>query len=190
MKLSRLAVLVLALSLGCNSLFAFDMFGVKRSSFGLQITNPVSGSSKMGGVMEIRAGLNSLNFGLIMYTGVYEGTQYRLEYQRYWSTRKRNEYYWYVKAYSGDASYDSKKLESFGEKSGVVLPPCDYFGAGIGVGRRINFKYFNITGNLGLKYTNVDFTDLVPSEVQHYNLFYVTGPGSILDANIRFGFQL
>lgn len=162
----------------------------------LQITNPLSLMSKYGGLLETRVGQSSVGLGYTLYNGAYQGAQYKVEYMRFKRIfgsmdyrKKYSENFWYVKALGGDAKYESKALETFGNKSDISLPSKTYIAAGAGVGKRFTMNHFCISINLGLKIAY--FTDKIDDNVkEQYNLFYATGPGSIIDLNFRLGYQL
>ena len=123
------------------------------------------------------------------YTGVYEGKQYRFEYQKYFHTKLSDNFFWYIKAGGGQSTYNGKALSFLDDKSTGATPvPVDYYLGGAGFGRRVVYKHFCLSFTLGLKYSNLP-ADMSDENKESYRLFYATGPGSIIDANIRFGFQ-
>ncbi len=167
---------------------AFDPTFGKIHPFSFQIVSPLSAASKIGGVVEIRIGGSSFNIGFINYTGAYQGKQYKLEYQKYFKTTHRNEYFWYAKALGGDAKYVSDKLSIIGDKSKTEIGPIDYYAVGAGVGRKFNFNHIAILINAGLKYATLP-KELSDENREDFRVFYATGPGSIFDLNCRIGYQ-
>jgi hypothetical protein len=189
--MNRMSKYILAIAVFLSSFqfaSAFDPIKGAANHMSIQITNPLSGASKAGGMLEIRLTQSSFNLGYTQYLGVYAGKQYRFEYQKYIKTRLRNEYYWYLKAGGGTAQYDASKLEMLGNKTKAIIGPVDYYYAGAGVGRRFNLNHFVICLNAGLKYSKLP-PDFSEENWQEYRLFYATGPGSILDLNAKFGYQ-
>ena len=152
-------------------------------------TNPLGILSKEGGALEFRTGKSSFMIAVTNYTGVYEGKQYRFEYQKYFHTKLSDNFFWYIKAGGGQSTYNGKALSFLDDKSTGATPvPVDYYLGGAGFGRRVVYKHFCLSFTLGLKYSNLP-ADMSDENKESYRLFYATGPGSIIDANIRFGFQ-
>ncbi|MBC7552603.1 MAG: hypothetical protein H7257_01355 [Taibaiella sp.] len=184
----KYSIITLLAVLFLTRTYAFDPMKGPARHVSVQITNPLSAASKIGGVLEIRLIQSSFNFGFTNYSGVYQGKQYKFEYQKYIKTQYRNEYFWYLKAFGGDAMYVSSKLEMIGDKSDVKVGPLNYFGGGAGFGRRFNLNHFCILVNCGLKYAVLP-ENLSDENREYFRLFYATGPGSILDLNLRLGYQ-
>lgn len=186
--------LVLIISLLCisNINFAYNRFQPFSYRMSLQVTNPLSASSKYGGTLAYRFTQNSFMIGYTKYVGAYPGKQFKLEYQKYFRSnvmKNNHEWYAYAKFVSGDAGYESEKLAIIGEQTVVKYSPINYFGGGAGVGRRYNFGKFNFNLNLGLKYTPLSTDDIPTDQRDAYDMFYATGPGSVIDANVRFGYN-
>ncbi|NDC42034.1 MAG: hypothetical protein EBZ77_10875 [Chitinophagia bacterium] len=114
--------------------------------------------------------------------------QFKLEYLYYLPTIYRNETFAYVKLASGNAQYESNKLSILGEDRDFKVGPVDYTGGGIGMGRRWNLNHFCIVFNGGLKYVALP-QNLSDENRKHFDLFYGTGPGSIIDLNFKIGYQ-
>ncbi len=186
--MSKFTLIIVIFLCSFSIVRAYDPIKGKPYHGAIHIANPLSAMSKFGGMAEVRIGLSSFNFGIQQYIGVYQGSQYRFEYQKYIRTPWRNEYYWYLRTLGGNALYDAKQLETFGDKSKGQAGPVDYYAGGAGFGRRFNFKHLFITMSAGLKYTMLpdNFRD---ENKELFRLFYVTGPGSIIDLNFRFGYQ-
>lgn len=174
-------------------LIAFSIFNVsqakqKRYNAAVWITNPISLYTKIGGGIEIRYHQCGWIAGGTSYMGIYTGKQFRFEFNKYIKTYKKNESFWYVKICGGDATYDPTKLSLLNDNSKTTIGPTNYIGGGGGWGRRINVNHFFLMFNLGLKY--VAFAPDFPDESsQRFRLFYATGPGSIVDCNLRLGLQ-
>lgn len=154
----------------------------------IMITNPLGMYTKIGGGLELRYRQSSVVITGVNYSGVYAGKQYRFEYQKYIRTYKKNETFWYIKVCGGDATYDGDKLSLLDDKSKIKIGPEKYIGGGAGLGRRLNYNHFFLMFNFGLKY--VAFPPDFPDESsEKFRLFYATGPGSIIDCNLRLGLQ-
>ena len=153
-------------------------------------TNPFSAFCKYGGGLEQRFGNVAIIQSYTKYTGAYPGKRYGFEVDKYIKTKKRHEYFIYWKYVFGEASFESKKLSIYGEKTDINLGPELYVGGATGVGRRYNFDVLFVRWNLGLKYCPlVTKYDYQPYQ-DMYRLFYATGPGSIIELNFTFGIQL
>ena len=186
--MSKFTSAFIILLFSVSSVFAkWDPIKGKPHHFGVMITNPLSAASKIGGLLEVRGNLSEINAAVTNYMGVYQGMAYRLEYQKYIRTIYRNEYFWYIRALGGRATYHAASVP-FGDNSKEVLGEYQYYGAGGGFGRRWNFNHFFITMNAGLKITLLPI-DMTDEARDRFRLFYVTGPGSILDLNFRLGYQ-
>lgn len=184
----RIPCIVILMLICCSSSFAFDPLKGKPYHFSLQTTNPLSGSSKYGGVVEYRFGRAAITLGITNYIGAYQGVQFKFEFIKYINTIYRNETFWYMKGISGNAQYESSKLSMLGEDRDFTIGPVDYSGVGAGFGRRWNFNHLCIVMNAGLKYALLpdSFSD---ENKEYFRYFYATGPGSIIDLNFRFGYQ-
>jgi hypothetical protein len=160
----------------------------KRYNAAIMITNPLGMYTKIGVGGEIRIRQTSVIVSGAKYSGVYEGKQYRFEVNKYIKTNKKNESYWYAKVCGGDATYVPDKFSFLNDKSKETVGPAKYIGGGIGLGRRININHFFLLMNFGVKYVALppDFSD---EKAEKFRLFYATGPGSVLDCNLRLGYQ-
>lgn len=161
---------------------------VSRYTIGLNITNPLGAYTKYGGGMELRVRQSAWMISGVKYAGIYEGKQFRFEYQKYIKTRYRHENFFYVKMCGGDATYDGSKLSIIDDKTKTIIGPVNYVGGGAGIGRRLNYRHFFVMFNLGAKYVFLppDFPD---EYHERFRYFYSTGPGAIIDLNMRLGFQ-
>ena len=157
-------------------------------NFSFMGTSPLGILSKEGGTLELRLGRSSLLIALTNYTGVYKGKQYRFEYQQYFHTRISDNFYWYIKLGGGQSTYNPKALSVLDDTATTQAKPFDYYLGGAGVGRRVIYHHFCLSFNLGLKYAKLPI-DMPDEDRTNYRLFYATGPGSVIDANVRLGFQ-
>jgi hypothetical protein len=186
--MSKSAIIALLLVFSFCTAKAYDPIKGKSHPVSIQITNPLSAASKIGGVFEIRYLNSSFNVGFTTYNSAYKGKQFKFEYEKYIRTWRRNEYFWYIKALGGDATYESDKLNFLGDKSGVTFGPAKYYGGGAGMGRRFNFNHFCVIVNAGVKYVALP-EDLTGDQRTYFRVFYATGPGSVFDLNFRLGYQ-
>ena len=172
-----------------NAQYNYTYNNRKKYTAALMITNPLGFYTKIGGGLELRLRQTSVVINAATYSGIYEGKQYRFEVDKYIKTTKKNESFWYVKVCGGDATYNPTKLTLLNDNSNTAVGPVNYIGGGIGLGRRIYMKqHFFLLLNAGLKYVVLppDFSD---EKAEKFRLFYATGPGSVVDANLRFGYQ-
>ncbi len=159
-----------------------------KYTIALHITNPLGAYTKYGGGAELRIRQSAWMISSVKYNGIYAGKQFRFEYQKYFKTYKKHENFFYVKLCGGDATYDGSKLSLLDDKTKVIIGPVNYVGGGAGIGRRLNYKHFFLMFNLGAKYMFLppDFPD---EYHERFRYFYSTGPGAIIDLNMRLGFQ-
>jgi hypothetical protein len=96
----------------------------------------------------------------------------------------------YLKGVAGDASFDSKKLAMapIGDVSKIFIGPNVYIGGGAGFGKRYHFRALFLAWNFGIKYCALQ--PMPVEEKNMYRLLYVTGPGSMIEFNIKGGLQL
>jgi hypothetical protein len=146
--------------------------------------------SKIGGTLEFRKGQSSTLFGYTDYLGVYAGKQASIQWYRYLYSRSRREFFIYFKGVAGVASFDSKKLAMapIGDVSKIFIPENGYAGAGAGFGKRYHYRVLYLAWNFGIKYCALN--PMPVEEKNMYRLFYVTGPGSMIEFNIKGGIQL
>ena len=186
--MSKFTLVTLITLLSFTGAYAFNPTKGKTSALSIQLTNPISGASKIGGTVEMRIGGSALAVSFTDFIAAYQGKQYKFEYRKYIPTNRRNEYYWYLKAYGGEVTYHSEKLPLVGDETGTLIGPINYYGGGAGVGRRFNFNHIVILMNAGLKYTSLP-ENLPDESRESFRIFYATGPGSILDLNFKIGYQ-
>jgi hypothetical protein len=147
-------------------------------SAAIHFTSPIGLISKAGIKVEVRNGDASALLSATVYYGVFRGGQFSLEGRRYLNGDKgtRGQSYGYAKGIGGYQQH-------LGHGSGFgYAPESPYFGGGIGLGRHIAFRHFFFDFNTGLKY--VHFLEPGISDI-----FYVTGPGALLDIHVNWGFQ-
>lgn len=179
---------ILLLFISAPQVRGFDYYEPrKKYHFGVTVSNPLGLITKGGGGLEVRTGQVAYMFSYTKYWGAYAGRALTYETIRYIRTRKRDEYYLYAKIGMGIGTFDSKKLKVYGDVSDIVIPNVAYSGAGAGFGKRYNRGIFFIRWNFGFKYYPIDF--LPDKEKKMFRLFYATGPGSILEYNVRMGIQ-
>lgn len=156
----------------------------KEPTIALHVYNPLGLIQKVGGKVEYRANRMGFLFGAIRYYGSipsYPGTQFGLEWRKYSIPQptKKAVNFFYTKLIAGHQEH--LEAQGSGFLSVSEIPEGNYYGAGAGVGRHINFNHFFIDINAGLKY--------VASTVKQETAFYITGPASYLDLHFNFGFQ-
>lgn len=168
----------------------------QHTVFAIHFTSPLGLLSKAGVKAEYRFNpQNSLLAGINGYYGFYPGYQAALEYRHYFhkKPKEKAENFIYGKLgvgrseFSNDGPfglwgpYYSTQYNSYygySETKDLLL-------AGAGVGRHFNFGAFFMEINGGLKATLMD-----PIGIDdNYRMFYITGPGAILDLHFNFGFQ-
>lgn len=150
----------------------------------VHFSNPLSLLSKGGLKAQYRISQeNSFLLGYRWYWGFFPGYQVAAEYHHYFRSFEQSEAFFYGKIGFGNAGYEPKPYFSGWETS--YTNPGGYAFAGGGVGKRYNFGHFFIEGNAGLRL--VQLVEKV--EGYNKNLFYTTGPGSLVDLGINLGFQ-
>jgi len=160
--------------------------------FAIYLTSPIGILSKGGLMAEYRLNQqNALLLGYSQYWGFFPGYQGTFEYRMYFPVRKSNsENFIYAKAGLGYAGYDISQpaytnISSLGDGRSNDAAPGTYVFGGGGIGRHINFDWFFIELNAGLKFSQVTSAPHLYDE----RLFYLTGPGSYADFNFHFGVQ-
>ncbi len=187
MKKKVLFVLFVLFSMSCS---------VSRAQYldphyAIYLTSPLGLLSKGGLKVEYRINMqNALLLGYTHYWGFFPGYQGNLEYRKYFPARKSlSENFIYAKAGVGFGDYqylkDYYQPDLFGDEKNTFKAPGNYVLAGGGIGRHINFDWFFIELNAGLKFAQV----VGKTHVYNERLFYTTGPGSIVDFNLHFGVQ-
>lgn len=167
-----------------------DNFGRRHYFIALRASNPLGMMSKVGGGLEFR--MRSVSFMPTYYTyyGAYPSTLIGIEYNIFLRTRTKHEYYFYAKAEGGNTSYDRSKLTYFnysGNDLSIKSNSCA--GGGVGFGKRFNFNVFFLAVSGGFKYLAFN-PPLNTNDQNLYRLFYLTGPGAIVDVHLQFGLQL
>jgi hypothetical protein len=148
------------------------------------IYNPIGFIQKAGVKFEYRE--NQMGFLLcaIQYYGSapsYPGTQLGFELRHYSIAKpeSRSENFLYAKLIGGHQEHMNSQGSGF--MSVGEIPAGNYYGAGVGVGKHINYGHFFIDLNGGLKYA--------VSTVKQESTFYISGPASYLDLHFNIGFQ-
>ncbi|MBC7553600.1 MAG: hypothetical protein H7257_06435 [Taibaiella sp.] len=191
-KISFIALLLISF---CYNASAQDITGRRHYRFAAHVTSPLGLASKIGGELESRTGNFSNLFMYTKYYGAFAGKQYGYEMQKHFNSKSPHQFYIYLKLAAGEATFDNKKLSMIGHTQDIVVGPMGYAGAALGVGRRYNYGVLFFRWNLGLKYyaiADAPSKDDIYATAQHnmFRLFYFTGPGSIVEANLHFGLQL
>ncbi|MBE2288750.1 MAG: hypothetical protein IAE95_04295 [Chitinophagaceae bacterium] len=171
-------------------------------SVALTLTNPANAMSRLGVGIEYRRRNYSYMSTYNLYTGVYEGKMQDFNWTFYlgkiWRHRVRRAWYHqdfiYTKLFSGDAEYIANKFQAIGLPTPSERIIYDYIGAGAGYGRRYMYKAFFISVRAGLRGTYVGadgkYDGIAEEDKVYYRLFYLTGPGSIIECTANFGIQL
>lgn len=157
----------------------------QESKIAVHIYNPLAFFQKAGLKLELRQKKMGVLITGIQYYGSlpkYPGTQVGIEgryYNKLQSARVHQNFA-YSKFYYGFQQAVNKSGDGFFYRAAV--PAGSYYGAGVGVGRHFNYRFFFLDFNAGLKFT--------VSEVKQDKAFYITGPASYLDLHFNLGFQL
>ncbi len=162
----------------------YDPPYVLEKGLSFHFSSPLGLLSKGGVMVEYRMGvMQSVFFGYTRYWGYFPGYQAYAGYRHYYETWRRHDPFFYVKAGIGNAGYEPAEWLNNGKEKYVA--PGDYAFAGAGIGRHYNFGAGFIEFMLGVKYS------AVPRPIDNYNerIFYVTGPGAIVEFNFNYGFQ-
>jgi hypothetical protein len=150
----------------------------------IHLSNPLSLLSKAGVGLEYRLNMtHSVLLGYRWYWGFFPGYQGSVEYHRYYRSFERSEAFVYARVGIGGATYAPKPYFSGWETP--YNDPGGYLFAGAGAGKRYNFGPFFIQGKVGLKYGGL----LEKKTNINDNLFYTTGPASLVDCSLQFGLQ-
>ena len=168
---------------------------IRRYTAALTLTNPLGVLNKYGGGIENRYGNIAYMFSYYKYIAAYPGTTMDLDIRVYlrkrWLYTRSNwsfQNFLYARGIFGDAGFDGPKLTILGYTNTTELLGQTYMGGAIGVGRRYSKSIFFATVRAGLRV--VVLPDLLQEDKDTYRLFYVTGPGSILELNFQFGIQI
>lgn len=156
----------------------------QESKVAFHIYNPIGLYQKAGGKFEYRANQMGLLLCAIQYYGSspsYPGTQLGLEWRRYSAPKveSKGENFFYTKFIAGHQNHMNSQGSGFFSVGDI--PAGNYYGAGVGVGRHINYGHFFIDLNGGLKFSL--------STVKQESAFYLSGPASYLDLHFNIGFQ-
>lgn len=194
-RLILIAVLFLfsRIAFGQASLL-FVPTNVKPYTVALNVTNPASVMSKYGAALEYRRGRWAYHLGRYWYTGVYQGKQcYDFGWKRFnrkqWRHERNNWIYqdfWYLRLLVGESEYHPEKFEMLGLPRSLDLLQTAYFGGAFGYGRRYNKGPFFIQVRGGLRGTALG---VAQEDRIFHRLFYVTGPGSVIEVNAHIGVQ-
>ena len=164
---------------------AIDSVHTERPHYLLHISSPIGLISKIGFKFESRnASIGNLVCINRYFKGGlpdYPGTQLAFERRYYQAVElsKRSENFFYAKLLAGYQEERAASGESFFRKSAV--PSGNYAGLGIGIGRRVNFRHSFLELNGGMKG--------VLSSAKQDKSFYITGPASVLELHLNWGFR-
>jgi hypothetical protein len=148
------------------------------------IYNPIGLFQKAGAKFEFRTSQIGFLLCAIRYYGnapSYPGTQLGFELRHYAVSKpeSRSENFLYAKFIGGHQEHMNSQGSGF--MSVGEIPAGNYYGAGVGVGKHINYGHFFIDLNGGVKYA--------VSDVKQESTFYISGPASYLDLHFNLGFQ-
>lgn len=146
--------------------------------------NPIALYQKVGAKIEYRTNQMGFLISAIQYYGTspaYPGTQLALEWRKYapFESERRSENFFYAKLIGGYQQHLNGSGASF--LAVTEVPEGNYFGAGAGVGKHLNFNHFFLDLNAGLK--------AIASSVKQESAFYISGPASFLDLHLNIGYQ-
>ena len=190
--MSKVALISFFFLFAFHSAYGWDEDVAKKKKYHIAVhaTNPLCAMIKYGGAIEFRKGKQATCFSYTKYVSAYAGKQIGVEWDKYFKTEKQHEYFMYLRGTIGTATFDSKKLAIYGEKTDIVIGEEGYAGVAAGFGRRYNFTALFIRWNLGVKYCPILDEGLTDPEKAMFRLFHTTGPGSIIELNFRIGVQL
>jgi hypothetical protein len=164
---------------------AIDSMQTVKPHYALHISSPIGLISKIGFKFESR----SANVGNLVCINRYfkggfpdyPGTQLAFERRYYKAVEfsKRSENFFYTKLLAGYQEERAAYGESFLRRAAV--PSGNYAGLGVGIGRRVNFRHFFLELNGGMK--------AVVSSAKQDKSFYITGPASVLELHLNWGFR-
>jgi hypothetical protein len=160
----------------------FNTVLAQNSKFAIHVFNPLALFQKAGLKLEYRTNKIGFLVSGIQYYGNwprYPGTQAAFETRFYKDAVANKEDYLFGKIIGGFQQAVDASGDGFLRRQEVEAG--NYYGLGMGVGRRLNFNHFFFDMHGGLKYTL--------SDVKQQNAFYITGPGSILDVHFMIGLQ-
>ena len=167
--------------------FLFQIVSVakQRSTFAVHLSNPLGYFNKAGIKLEYQRNRFGFLLGAAKYFDIivphYPGSQFMAEgrlYQKLDSNQKSRNFF-YSKVLAGHLRY--RPFTGSGFTAIQEVPESDYWGFGVGVGKKVAIKNFFFEINTGAKI-------VFPSVAQKL-AFYVTGPGSIIDLHFNFGLQ-
>ena len=152
------------------------------AQFSLFFSSPLGLISKERVKLEYRLNdQNALLLSTAVYWGLCPGVQSYAEYRNYHFVTKKTEMFFYGKVGGGN-----------GDEHGIDAGdsgPFSYFLSGGGMGYHFNMgkqQSFFMDLAFGLKYCQLVNVDPNGGNTQ---LFYITGPGSIVDINLHLGFK-
>lgn len=191
-----LAVLLLFVAnfVWAQASLSFYRSRINPYSTALTLTNPAGVMSKYGFGVEYRRGRFAYCVNRFWNVGVYKGKSsdfgFKLYARNQWRHQRNNwayENFIYVRVLSGESLYQPEKFPSLGLPNSFETLLASYIGMSSGYGRRYQKGIFFISVRAGLKGT---YMGLEEEAKIYHRLFYVSGPGSVLEVNGTFGIQL
>lgn len=167
---------------------------IRPYSTALTLTNPASVMSKYGFGVEYRRGRFAYCVNRFWNVGVYKGKSsdfgFKIYSRNQWRHQKNQwayENFVYFRFLSGESLYQPEKFPSLGLPISFEPLLAGYLGMSSGYGRRYQKGIFFISVRGGLKGTYMGLEEV---DKIYHRLFYVSGPGSVLEVNGTFGIQL
>ena len=169
---------------------------IRKYSIALTATNPLSATFKYGGGLEYRfrniAYMVTYNkYYKSLYQGVETDFDLRIYLRKRWMFSRSHwsyQNFLYLRGIAGSAGFVGPNLTILGYTNKTELPETGYLGGSMGIGRRYSKNIFFATVRAGIR--GIALPDLPKEDKDLYRLFYVTGPGSVLELNFQFGIQI
>lgn len=166
-----------------NTIF-FSNLHAQSFRLAAHVSNPLSMGFKAGGKLEFTRKRNSLLLvGTQYFRSLFNkaGTQAGLEWRVYTKPAEvlESKYFYYAKAIYGLVETTPRSGGFFLGSEGS--PGFNYYGLGLGFGKKFYIGRFFLDSSVGLKYTYPD--------LPQGSWFYATGPGSIMDVRFYGGFE-
>jgi hypothetical protein len=154
--------------------------------FAVYFSNPISLLSKARIKFEYRVNRqHAIQFSATNYHGFCPGFQTGFEYRNYRvpGSAVRSENFLYAKAGMGNSDVSDYEYRT----NRIALGYYNYVGGGVGrhftLGRERHF-FLDLAGGLKLILASRSAGD-----INNGFIFYTTGPGSVIDLNLHFGWQ-
>jgi hypothetical protein len=121
--------------------------------------------------------------GYTRYWGLYPGNQVMLEGRKYFDAKRRANFFIYTKVEMGDA-HGKEYFELF-VSNDEFRSLGNYWGVGAGAGWRLSYEKFFMEFSGGLQ--GVTFNS--PQSRNYTEVFFITGPGAVMDLHFSIGLQ-